>query len=83
MTVAQKVFGFFAVCLVINIGLSLAGVAPVSTYSTKEPVADMSREAQCARGDSKYIVVLSYNGSPIEKAYYRCDNNALISVSKI
>jgi hypothetical protein len=48
-----------------------------------DSVPDMSREAQCARDESKYIVVLSYNGSPIEKAYYRCDNNALISVSKI
>jgi hypothetical protein len=65
MTLAQKVFGFFAVCLVINIGLSLAGVAPVNTPATKEPVADMSREAQC-NTSKHYTRVMAYDGVPIK-----------------
>jgi hypothetical protein len=81
MTVAQKVFGFFAVCLVLNIGLSLAGVAPVSTYSTKEPVADMSREAQCSRG-SNYIWGIQY-GSTYEWARSDCETGQIIKTWKM
>jgi hypothetical protein len=81
MTIAQKVFGFFAVCLVINIGLSLAGVAPVSTYSTKEPVADMSREAQCSR-DSTYIWGVQY-GSTYEWARSDCKTGQIIKTWKM
>jgi hypothetical protein len=82
MTVAQKVFGFFAVCLVFNIGLSLAGVAPVSTYSTKEPVADMSREAQC-KTSKWYTVYYTYDGKPIAKDTVQCFNNLVIRSEKL
>ena len=77
MTVAQKVFGFFAVCLVINIGLSLAGVAPVNTYSTKDPVPDTSREAQC-KTSKWYTVYWQYDGRIIQKDTVQCYNNLVI-----
>jgi hypothetical protein len=77
MTIAQKVFWFFAVCLALNIGLSLAGVAPVNTYSTKEPVADTSREAQC-KTSKWYTVYWQYDGRIIQKDTVQCYNNLVI-----
>jgi hypothetical protein len=80
MTIAQKVFWFFAVCLVGNIALSMAGVAPVNTYSTKDPVPDMSREAQCSRDDT-YVWSIQY-GSTREVAWSDCKTGQLIKVKK-
>ena len=82
MTLAQKVFGFFAVCLVINIGLSLAGVAPVNTPATKEPVADMSREAQC-KTSKHYTRVMAYDGVPIIRDTIQCFNDLVIRSEKL
>jgi hypothetical protein len=82
MTVAQKVFWFFAGCLVLNIGLSLAGVAPVNTYSTKDPVPDMSREAQCETS-KWYVRYWTYNGQLIAKDTIQCFNNLVIRTEKM
>ena len=81
MTIAQKVFWFFAICLVGNIALSMAGVAPVNTYSTKDPVPDMSREAQCSRG-SYYVWGIQY-GSTYEWARSDCETGQIIKTWKM
>ncbi len=82
MTLTQKVFGFFAVCLVINIGLSLAGVAPVNTPAAQAPVADMSREAQC-KTSKHYTRVMAYDGIPIVRDTVQCFNNLVIRSEKL
>ena len=82
MTLTQKVFGFFAVCLVINIGLSLAGVAPVNTPAAQAPVADMSREAQC-KTSKWYVRYWTYDGRPIAKDTIQCFNNLVIRTEKM
>ena len=82
MTIAQKIFWFFAICLVANIALSIAGVAPVNTPATKEPVADMSREAQC-KTSKHYTRVLAYDGVPIVRDTVQCFNNLVIRSEKL
>ncbi len=82
MSTTSKVFWFFAAWAMLSVVLNLTGHVP-SQKPVEEPVVDMSREAQCARGEFKYIIVLYYDGRPIEKAYFRCDNDALVSASKM
>ena len=62
MTVAQKVFGFFAICLVATMVLP----------SVKTPEAPKEYAKQCANGEATQLVMLEYKGKVIEKTYVPC-----------
>ena len=78
MTIAQKVFWFFALALVVNVGLSLAG------YGTNEkPAQEPVKTAEkCSPGQFKYSIALYEGNKLIERAWFRCDNGSYISSSK-
>jgi hypothetical protein len=53
--------------------------------ATEQPVKETvkyGKEEQC-KTSNRYLVILSYDGRPIEKAYFRCDNGQMISASKM
>ena len=77
MTITSKIFWFFAICLVAKMVLP----STAAEQSVKEPVK-YGKAEQCATSN-RYLVILSYDGRPIEKAYFRCDNGQMISASKM
>jgi hypothetical protein len=65
MTVAQKVFGFFAVCLVLTMILpSTKTVAPQTTVAE-----DYNK---CKNGDATQVLTLAYDGKVIERLTVAC-----------
>ena len=67
MTLAHKIFWFFAICLVVK--LIIPGPA-VNTYSAPEAVsADANK---CKNGDRTQMLTLQYDGKVIERLVVDC-----------
>jgi hypothetical protein len=65
MTIAQKVFWFFAVCLALTILLPSANTpAPQPTFSE-----DYNK---CKNGDTTQVLTLAYDGKVIERLTVAC-----------
>jgi len=67
------------ITLIVVLGLSAVVIGPQAKVA--DPVPDMSREAQCSRGDT-YVWGIEY-GSTREVAWSDCKTRQLIKVKKM